>query len=515
MQRRRLALGGLVLIALGVLIGGAMLALLLSDVEGRSGTLSYVADVTLFTLLQALLSAGLSVGLAVPVALALAARPDLPGRRLLLRLFALPLALPVIVGVIGILGVYGQAGVLSTLWQWSGAGPLPSIYGLTGIVLAHVFYNLPLATLLFLARLEATPPETWRIAASLGLRPRSVRRLIDGPALREVLPRVSSLVFMLAVASFTIVLTLGGGPGATTLEVAIYQALRFDFDPGLAARLAVLQVAISAVVALGAGGYAQAVAVEPGIGRGSLRPASGGPCGSIVAALAALFVGAPVIAVLVDGVSPSLVKVLGEPAFYRALSTSLAIAAASAMLGLAAAYGLALAAAVGSSRLLDTAAIVGLAVPPVVVAAGWFLLAHRLGIATWIAPVLVVLLNALMAVPYAASVLIPSVRNVTGRYDRLSQSLGLSGWRRFRAVDLPLLARPAALALGLAALLSLGDLGVVAIFGGDGLVTLPLLLYQRLGSYRTHDAAALALLLTLLSLGVTWLLPRSGEEATP
>jgi thiamine transport system permease protein len=504
-----------VLLALGLLIGGALLALLTSGVEGRSGTLSYIADVTVFTLLQAFLSAGLSVGLAVPVALALASRPDFPGRRLLLRLFALPLALPVIVGVIGILGIYGQAGVLNRLWQWSGAGTLPSIYGLTGIVLAHVFYNLPLATLLFLARLEATPPETWRIATSLGLGPRSVRRLIDGPALREVLPRVSSLVFMLAVASFTIVLTLGGGPGATTLEVAIYQTLRFDFDPGLAARLAALQVAISAVVALGVGGYAQAVAVEPGTGRGSLRPASGGPCGGIVIALAALFVGAPVVTVLIDGVSASLVNVLAQPAVYRALATSLAVATASALLSVAAAYGLALAAAARPSRLLDTAAIAGLVVPSVVVAAGWFLLAHRLGIATWIAPVLVVLLNALMAVPYAASVLIPSVRSVTGRYDRLSESLGLSGWRRFRAIDLPLLARPAALALGLAALLSLGDLGVVAMFGGDGLVTLPLLLYQRLGSYRTEDAAALAVLLTLLSLALAWLLPRRGEEATP
>jgi thiamine transport system permease protein len=88
--------------------------------------------------------------------------------------------------------------------------------------------------------------------------------------------------------------------------------------------------------------------------------------------------------------------------------------------------------------------------------------------------------------------------------------------RRFWRIDLPLLLRPISLALGLAALVSLGDLGVVAIFGGEGLTTLPLLLYQRLGSYRTEDAAALALLLALLSLTLTWLLPRrSPEEAAP
>ncbi len=270
--QRRLLIGGIVLLALGLLTGAALVALVTAGIEGRGGTTGYIAGVTLFTLLQASLCALLSVGLAVPVALALASRPEFPGRRLLLRLFAVPMALPVLVGVIGILGIYGQAGVLNRMLQWSGAGSLPPIYGLAGILIAHVFYNLPLATLLLLARLEETTPETWRIAVSLGLEPRSVFRFIDLPALREALPRVLGLVFMLAVASFTIVLTLGGGPGATTLEVAIYQALRFDFDPALAAQLAMLQIVISGAVVLILGRYAEVLGVEPELGRGSLRP---------------------------------------------------------------------------------------------------------------------------------------------------------------------------------------------------------------------------------------------------
>ena len=53
---------------------------------------------------------------------------------------------------------------------------------------------------------------------------------------------------MLCITSFTIVLTLGGGPAATTLEVAIYQALRFDFDPARAVTLTLLQIALTVVV---------------------------------------------------------------------------------------------------------------------------------------------------------------------------------------------------------------------------------------------------------------------------
>ena len=57
----------------------------------------------------------------------------------------------------------------------------------------------------------------------------------------------------------------------------------------------------------------------------------------------------------------------------------------------------------------------------------------------------------------------------------------------------------------MATALSLGDLGVIALFGGRESATLPLLLYQRMGAYRMEEAAAIALLLALLCLGVTTL----------
>ncbi len=54
----------------------------------------------------------------------------------------------------------------------------------------------------------------------------------------RVLPGLVLIVFLLCATSFTLVLTLGGGPSATTLEVAIYQALKLDFDPPRAVALA-------------------------------------------------------------------------------------------------------------------------------------------------------------------------------------------------------------------------------------------------------------------------------------
>ena len=54
-----------------------------------------------------------------------------------------------IVAILGILTVWGRSGWISDLLALAGLARL-SIYGLTGVVLAHVFFNMPLAIRLIL-----------------------------------------------------------------------------------------------------------------------------------------------------------------------------------------------------------------------------------------------------------------------------------------------------------------------------------------------------------------------------
>ena len=75
-----------------------------------------------------------------------------------------------------------------------------------------------------------------------------------------------------------------------------------------------------------------------------------------------------------------------------------------------------------------------------------------------------------------------------------------------------MLRRPLATGFAFAMALSLGDLGVIALFGSDSVQTLPYLLLARMGSYRTDDAAGLALLLGLLCLALVFLADRFGKE---
>jgi thiamine transport system permease protein len=66
-------------------------------------------------------------------------------------------------------------------------------------------------------------------------------------------------------------------------------------------------------------------------------------------------------------------------------------------------------------------------------------------------------------------------------------------------MDWPALKRPLAAGFTLAMALSFGDFGIIALFGGTELVTLPYLLYERLGAYRLDEAAAIGLVIVLFA----------------
>ena len=202
---------------------------------------SYLWHVVRFSFWQAFLSALLSVVPAIFLARALYRR-RFPGRQMLLRLCAMTLILPVLVAVFGILSVYGRQGWLASLWQSLGLEWTFSPYGLQGILLAHVFFNLPMASRLLLQALENIPGEQRQLAAQLGMRGWHFFRFVEWPWLRRQIPPVAALIFMLCFASFATVLSLGGGPQATTIELAIYQALSYDYDPARAAMLALIQM---------------------------------------------------------------------------------------------------------------------------------------------------------------------------------------------------------------------------------------------------------------------------------
>ena len=464
-----------------------------------------------FTLLQAALSAVVSVAIAIPLARALARR-RFAGRRALITLLGAPFILPVIVAVMGFLVVFGRAGWVNLALGTVGVAPL-SIYGLHGVVLAHVFFNLPLATRLILQGWQDVPAEQFRLAAQLGAGPGDIARLIERPILRRVVPGALAVVFAICLTSFAVALTLGGGPRATTIELAIYQAFRFDFDMGRASLLGGLQIMLT----LGAACLALwSTRGRNWSGAGLDRPVERWDAAhwmlrvqdAGLVLLAAGFLILPLAAIVVAGL-PGLARL--PNAVFMSAGFSLAVALASTLTMLCLALPMALAAAQGRVG-AELAGLLGLAVSPLVIGTGLFILLYPLADPFALALPVTALVNALMALPFALRILIPPVREVLGTQGKLAVSLNMSGWPFFRLVLLPRLRGPLGFATGLSAALSMGDLGVIALFADPELATLPLQIFRLRGAYQIDAAAGASLLLLVLSMGVFWLCDRGGRS---
>ncbi len=468
-----------------------------------------------FTLLQALISAGLSVALAIPAARALARR-RFPGRAALTGLLGAPFLLPSVVVVFGIIAIWGRTGILSRGLQTAGLPGL-DIYGLSGVVLAHVFFNLPLVTRLLLQGWVAIPAEQFRLAAQLGFGPRDVFRRIEVPMLRGVLPGAFILVFLLCMSSFAVALILGGGPRASTIELAIYQAIRFDFDLARASKLALIQFALCGTVAA----IALRMSADAGFGtgiRGTVTrwDADRRDLRALDAAVMLgllLFTGLPIAAVIAQGI-PGIVTGLPAstwPAAGRSLGVALASAALTLILGLALAALIDARKARGRGGAMELFALLALAASPFVIGTGLFIVIHPVADPFALALPVTAAVNAAMALPFVLRALLPALADTRIRDGRLADSLGMTGFARFRLVTWARLRRPMGFAAGLAAALSMGDLGVIALFAPPDMATLPLLMQQLMAAYRMDQAAGVALVLVGLTLSLFWILDRGGR----
>lgn len=514
-------------LALGVLIGVIAVAfagLLLAAEPSRSAVpWAYLRGLVAFSLGQAALSTVLSLSLGAALALALARRVRATGRGLFIAAMNLATVLPAIVLVFGLVAVYGRSGWLGQAANWFGLDLGSWLYGLPGILIAHVFFNAPIAARVFLAALSSVPAEHWRLAAHLGMQPSAVLRIIDRPILAREALGVAGLIFALCFTSFAIVLALGGGPRAATLEVAIYEAIRFDVDFGRAGLIAAMQVGICLAVILpfvrlrGLGHEIAAVGLtydRPDIGHRSTMIAD-----AIALCAGALLILPPLMAVATSGAGAW--ARLSAPDLFGALATSLAVAVPAGLLAVALALGLAslirylrlTAQQPYAADAVGLAALVVLIVPPFAITAGLFVVLRRVADPFALALPLVALVNALLALPFALRQLEPPLVAAGERYGRLADSLGIDGWHRIRLVDWPLLRRPLMVALAVAMALSLGDFGVAALFGSGDLVTLPVLLYDLMSAYRMEEAASVSLLIALLVLGLFLVAQRlSGDS---
>lgn len=468
----------------------------------------FLSQILLFSAMQAGLSALLSVLIGGLFARALFYQ-DFKGKQWIIKLCSLTFVLPSLVAILGLLGIYGQKGWLSWLCQqlnipWDG-----NIYGLSGILLAHLFFNIPLASRMFLQGFASIPNQQQKLAAQLNLRGWQFFRLVEFPYLKHQLLPSLMLIFILCFTSFAIVLTLGGNPKYSTLEVAIYQAIMFDFDLTKAGFYALLQCGFCLLLFslnqyLAKPFHFQTTETYPWRAK---QKTGGKIWQSFFILVVSLFLILPLLNVVVAGIfNGQFIDAWRQSELWLALSYSLVIALGSASLALLMAFFIALLARrlVWLNKLKFAQAILNfvaviLTIPILIIAIGLFLQLQSMDFSRYHLVFILICCNSFSALPFALKILYPPLLRNQQYYEKLCQSLNIKGWHRLRLIEWADLAQPCRYAFALCTCLSLGDFSAIALFGGQDFSSLPYLLYQQLGSYRTEQGATTALLLLILS----------------
>lgn len=145
------------------------------------------------------------------VAAFLLVRYDFPGRELWSYLTVLPIVMPPLVGIMGLVFVLGRAGTVNVLLMdyFGLARPVNFLYGWHGVLLAMVLHYFPLVTLNVVDALTKVDASLEEAAEAVGSRGLPRLRDITLPLLTPGLISGATLVFILSFADFATPLVVG------------------------------------------------------------------------------------------------------------------------------------------------------------------------------------------------------------------------------------------------------------------------------------------------------------------
>lgn len=197
-----------------------------ADILGNFG----IRHVLWFTMWQALLSTALTLIVAFPITWA-CSRWQFTGQRFVIGLATAPFVLPTVIVA---------AAVRATL-------PEQMSSGITGIMFAHVIFNLAVVVRIVSARWQQAHPNTAAAARTLGASSWKTFWLVTWPMIRSAVVGAAGIVFMFCFTSFGVIKILGG-PRYSTIEVEIFtRAVQFG-DINTAVALVLLQLIVIAIV---------------------------------------------------------------------------------------------------------------------------------------------------------------------------------------------------------------------------------------------------------------------------
>lgn len=496
---------------------------------------SYSAQYAIvFTFSQAIISTMMSVIVGIPGAFLLS-RLDFKGKILVRSLIIVPFVLPPIVVVVGFMQMFGSYGLVDSFFMWmlqSSTTVFNIADGITGIILAHTFYNAPLVILLISASLERLNPEIEDAAEMLGATGHQRFFRITLPHIFPAITAAAILTFLFCFMSFPIVLALGNGV-YKTIEVQIWDSFRWS-DYGEASSLVLVQILVTMTLAITYVrlGRAKNQAVAPTSSMRVVKLGSYKHKEQIIimayVLMVLILVGGPIISILraavydpilkrysLDGFSYLLtagsnggLNPLVNTLFYGGLATILSI-----LLGIPLAYAHK-SKARGLPTLSSVMVLLPLGISSISMAYGLMTIIAvptGLNINPW--PIIVIA-QTIIGLPFTTRSIEISLRNIDPNILDQVDSLGASRFQKFLFVELPLLLPGILVGAVFAFAMAIGEMSATLFIALPQNYTLAVAIYDNLGVRKFLQAGASALLLVIICVAAFFAMEKISEGST-
>jgi thiamine transport system permease protein len=493
-------------------------------------SLSILWSAVTVTFSQAFLSATICVLLALAVARFHYFVPSRVGN-VLIKIAQIPFGMPSIIIVFGFILAFGNQGVVNRmLLPVFGAagiedGYFSFLYNFWAIVHAHIFFNFGMCARQIGLRYQGIPKEYWWSAESLNFTRGARILVVEIPHLKATLINLWLVVFGLSVTSFAIVLVLGGSPALSTLEVLVYQLIKYDADYKGAFAAALLQFILVFIVTLISQKFGRSQSGIASARVQSRNPSQFSPgasgliranwisvCGVSMLFLVLFWIAIPIVSLGIEGLRalhpgnfdfvtatlvPSFVTSMGIALPTAALATCFGLAAAQVTVRWRSAGGLLLH---RTDRIADIVSISLLALSPTVLGFSLHASLGALGIRPFDHTYLgVIAIQSFLFTPLSFRIFYAALRervlDWNAQYAALSLPLGMQTlvveWRA-------LWAHVCAVFM-INVSFSVGEVVGPALFGDTTFRPLSLLLLELVGSYQFERAAIVTLLVLAIA----------------
>ena len=500
------------------------------SLEGIMGILgsSYYRKIISFTFFQAILSTFFSVLIGLPGAWIMS-HYTFPGKRLLKGIITVPFILPSILVVLGFVLFFGKNGILNDFLNLFGLKDLKILYSFKAIIVAHIFYNFPIAIRIISSLWEKIPRSQMMAAQSLGAGKIKAFRTVT---FHQILPAIltsSMIIFIYCFMSFAIILVLGGGPERSTIEVEVYRLAKVTLDLNNGSSLALIQSFLTLLFMFIYStlekyrSYEEKLLSKVHQVKYKLKSDLKSLLIIVYFIFVLLLIIGPLFSVVLESfkVSRSLSGgshlslywykqifsfdnqgVFAKTSF-NSIKNSILYAFFTIILTLPVSV---LVSWVITRKKLKFPAIteliflLPLGISSVILGLSYMRLSNMLPDSFKGSALLVVLAHTVIALPLVFKSILTIFRKVKLSLRDAALNLGASGFRAFRDIELPLIKSGLLTGATFAFAISIGEMNATLMLSRPGTTTLPISIYRLIGSYQFYGACALGTILMLICL---------------